>query len=192
MNVVPSSNLRAGLAALLLAGLALLTGCGGGSGGSSGPGEPAAKAPERVTVTSSAFGANAPIPTRFTCKGEGVSPPLRWSGVPGEARALALVVDDPDAPGGDFVHWVVFDIDPGVDGIRQGQVPSAARQAENSAGTAAYTPPCPPSGTHHYRFTLYALRERVDLPNGVGHDDAIDAISKAAVARGRLVGTFGS
>src|SRR5262249_14022917 len=128
----------------------LVAGCGGE------PAEPAASAPSTIAVTSPAFAAGAPIPVEFSCRGANTSPPLSWPGVPGRAAALALVVDDPDAPHGTYRHWVVVDIPPGATSAPAGQ-PPGGRQLPNSAGHARYDGPCPPSGTHHYRFTVYAL-----------------------------------
>jgi Raf kinase inhibitor-like YbhB/YbcL family protein len=142
-----------------------------------------------ITVTSSAFGDGQPIPARFTCDGAGVSPPLAWQGVPPDAQALALVVDDPDAPRGTFVHWVVLDIDPSVTSVGEAATPGKV-QAKNSAGDAAYFGPCPPKGTHHYRFTVFALSRATGLASGAKLDDALKAVDAAAVAQGRLVGTY--
>lgn len=151
--------------------------------------EPATTAPATITVSSDAFRAAAPVPRRYTCRGADESPPLRWAGVPADARALALVVADPDAPGGTYIHWVVLDIDPATTSVGAGEVPAGARQARNSAGHARYDGPCPPSGTHHYRFTLYALRAPVGLPDDVGLRPALEAIDGKTIARGTLVGT---
>lgn len=147
-------------------------------------------APEEVSVHSPAFSDGSAIPERFGCDGTGAVPPLRWDDVPGDAAAVALVVDDPDAPGGTFVHWIVLDLPPATARLDAGRLPDGAVQATNSAGEAAYAPPCPPSGTHHYRFTVYALSERTGLDDGVSADTALDAIRDRVVARGRLVGTF--
>jgi Raf kinase inhibitor-like YbhB/YbcL family protein len=142
-----------------------------------------------ITVTSSAFADGEPIPARFSCDGAGVSPPLAWQGVPPDAQAVALVVDDPDAPRGTFVHWVVLDIDPSVTSVDEAGVPGNV-QARNSAGDPTYFGPCPPKGTHHYRFTVYALSAATGLTPGAKLDEALKAIDKAATAQGRLVGTY--
>ena len=144
-----------------------------------------------ITVSSTAFGAGKAIPVRFTCDGAGDAPPLTWEPVPVDAKSLALVVDDPDAPSGTFVHWVVVDLPPATRRLDAAAVPQGAVQAKNSAGRAAYFPPCPPSGTHHYRFTVYALSRPTGLHEGAGLDQALRAIASAATARGRLVGTYG-
>lgn len=175
---------RATLAGLLALSLAA-TGCGGG-----GPDEPGRQVRSALTVSSTAFADGNAIPSRFTCKGRDVSPALEWSGVPAGAAALALVVADPDAPRGTYYHWVVLDIDRSATGVPEGAVPGRGRQAENSAGHPAYDGPCPPSGTHHYRFTVYALRSRTGLGDGAALDKALSAIDQRAVAKGVLTGTY--
>jgi Raf kinase inhibitor-like YbhB/YbcL family protein len=181
-------HLPRALLALSALGLAL-AGCGGGDRVSGPP----PSAPERITLTSPAFKAGGTIPKRYTCDGRQVSPPLRWKGVPRAARELALLVEDPDAPGGAFVHWVLFKLGPGLRGLAEGKVPNGARQGENSAGDDGWAGPCPPGGAtpHHYQFTLYALRTTLDQPDGAGADAVRAAVAAAALARGRLVGRFG-
>jgi Raf kinase inhibitor-like YbhB/YbcL family protein len=172
---------------LLAAGLLALAACSSG-GGSRGPER---ELPETMTVTSPAFPPKAAIPVRFTCSGGQVSPPLIWSRVPEGTAELALVVDDPDAPAGTYVHWVVAHLDPKQGGLPEGSLPAGATQLRNSAGKAAWTGPCPPKGsTHHYRFTVYALPRRLKVAADADPADAITAIEQAASARGRLVGTF--
>lgn len=175
-------RLAAGVVALLVA---LVAGCGGG-----GDGGLAADAPSSITVTSSAFEEDEPIPEVHSCRGLEVSPPLAWSGVPDGAAALALVVDDPDAPAGTYFHWVVADIDAGAISVPEGNVPSGGVQAANSARDARYAGPCPPSGTHRYRFTVYALSEATGLAQGAPLHEALDAIDAGAISRGTLIGTF--
>jgi Raf kinase inhibitor-like YbhB/YbcL family protein len=171
----------------LAAALAGVAACSSG-GGSRGPER---DLPETITVTSSSFPAGGSIPARFTCDGQEVSPQLGWSGVPAGTTELALVVDDPDAPGGTYVHWVVAHLDPGRRELAEGAVPPEATQLANSAGKAAYAGPCPPGGpAHHYRFTLYALPVRVELAADAEPAEAIAAVEQAATARGRLIGTF--
>jgi Raf kinase inhibitor-like YbhB/YbcL family protein len=168
--------------------MAVVAALAAGCGGSGSPTVPAPSAAATIHVTSSAFGDNGVVPAGFTCRGAGQAPPLAWSGA-SASRALALVVDDPDAPGGTFVHWIVLDLSGGTTSLPAGGVlPAGAAQAQNSAGRAGWTPPCPPSGTHHYRFTVYALRERTGLGNGTAATDALAAIGRLATARGQLVG----
>jgi Raf kinase inhibitor-like YbhB/YbcL family protein len=174
---------------VLIAGLVGLAAC------SSGVREPRPEPAlsEVISVSSPAFGNGAAIPPRFTCAGEDVSPPLRWTGVPQGAASVAVVVDDPDAPRGTYVHWVVVGIARAATGrLREGTVPAGARQLPNSAGKAAWSGPCPPAGpAHHYRFTVYALVREPQLAGDADPAAAVEAIEAAATARGRMVGTFG-
>jgi Raf kinase inhibitor-like YbhB/YbcL family protein len=173
---------------LLVLMLFLPVGC---DGTQSQPGqEPTVTAPETIIVTSSAFRDGQRIPARFSCDGNNVSPPLAWQGVPSEAKAVALVVDDPDAPRGTFVHWVLLDLTPRTSSLAENATPAGATQAKNSAGKAAYFGPCPPSGTHHYRFTVHALSSLTGLPTGAELDRALKAIESSTIARGRLIGTY--
>ena len=161
---------------------------------SSGAGEPRAERalPEPIAISSPAFTAGAAIPQRFTCDDDNLSPPLRWSGVPAGTVEIAIVVDDPDAPRGTYIHWVIVGMDPASTELAEGAVPPGARQVRNSAGKAAYTSPCPPGESpHHYRFTVYALQRRAEVGADASPEAAIQAIEAAATARGRLVGTFG-
>ncbi len=172
-------------AALLMVAIGVV-GCannGADQGAGSAPGM------SEIRVTSSEFSDGARLPDRYTCRGAGLSPPLRWSDVPATAAGLAVVVTDPDAPGGTYTHWVVFDLPPQLPGLASASVPPQARQARNSAGTIGYTPPCPPSGTHHYHFTLVAQRDRVELPTGAPFEAAVQQIRAEAVASGTLVAT---
>ncbi|MGZ0147496.1 YbhB/YbcL family Raf kinase inhibitor-like protein [Kribbella sp. WER1] len=167
-------------AAVLLSAAA----CGGGPGK-----EPSVVTPISMTVTSTAFRDGGAIPRRYTCDGAGTSPPLAWTGTPADAKALAIVVDDPDAPNGTFTHWVVLDLAPDTTSLTEGAAP-AGKQADNSAGKPSYFGPCPPSGTHHYRFTVYALSKATNLPAGTKLADALKAIDSNAIARGRLTATY--
>ena len=165
--------------------LAVLAGCG--SEKVSGP-PPAA--PTRMTLSSPAFGGGAAIPRRFTCDGANASPPLRWSRPPAGARSLALLMEDPDAPGGTFVHWTAYGLAARAGGLEAGQ--RAPREGTNSFGDRGYGGPCPPGGqTHRYVFTVYALRSPLALPAGAEPGDVRAAIAKSAVARGQLTGRYG-
>lgn len=180
-------EVRAG--ALAAVALLLVSGCGLVG---SVPQRPAAVS-ANFTVTSPAFRDGAWIPARYTCRGDRMNPPLRWFGVPAATRSLALVVDDPDAPSGTYVHWIVFDIGPQFRELAEDSVPPGAREARNSAGTTSYIPLCPPKGTvHHYRFTVYALDAPLDLPDGATLNQIVDAIPAHVIAMGRLTGVFGS
>lgn len=149
---------------------------------------PSSAAP--LTLRSSAFADGQPIPTKFSCHGADVSPALAWHGVPGEATALVLFVDDPD--GRDWVHWSVLDL-PARDGeLPEGVDPKAAtpQQGTNDFRKVGYGGPCPPSGTHHYRFTLYALAQPLALdghPDGTAVRHALQAAD--VLAKVTLTGT---
>lgn len=140
---------------------------------------------DNITVTSPVF-TRGVIPARYTCHGAGQSPALHWSGAPTSTKSLALVVDDADAPITPYIYWIVFNIDPTTTDIQQGQLPTGARQAKNSAGHTLYNPPCPRNQDHSYRFTVYALDSALSLPNGTSMKSAWLAIARAATARGRL------
>jgi Raf kinase inhibitor-like YbhB/YbcL family protein len=164
----------------------LVSGCAG----SDDAPEPPESLSGGITVDSPAFGDGQQIPRAYTCDGAGVSPPLSWSGLPSATRSVALVVDDPDAPGGSFVHWLVRDIAPSVSRVDRGQVPEGGTQITNSSDGDSYFGPCPPSGTHHYRFTVYALRSGMRLPDDASMDDTLTTIYDKAIASGRLVGLY--
>jgi Raf kinase inhibitor-like YbhB/YbcL family protein len=110
-----------------------------------------------MELTSTEFSQNGELPSQYTCDGDGINPPLAIRGVPAGTKSLALVVDDPDAPGGLFVHWVLTDIPPQTQEIAGGSVPDGAIEGPTTMGQPGYVPPCPPAGVHHYRFTLTAL-----------------------------------
>lgn len=141
-----------------------------------------------LTISSSAFANGAPIPADYTCKGADISPPLAWSAPLG----AALVVDDPDAINGVYVHWIVIGIAPGSGSAGVGRIPTGGRTLPNSSGQPAYKGPCPPAGTgtHHYRFTLYQLPNDYQLPGGLAGTQAAQTIAGAATAQAQLVGTF--
>jgi Raf kinase inhibitor-like YbhB/YbcL family protein len=173
------------IALLLLA--ALPAGCGGGDK----PSEPLPEAARSIAVTSPAFRDGGSIPQRFTCDGDGRSPPLRWSGVPGGARELALVVEDPDADR--FVHWSVLRIAPDTGLIGAGKVPAGAVQTENGFGDKRWGGPCPPEDDepHRYVFAIYALDAPLGVDADASADEVRDAIGEHALARGTLTGRFG-
>jgi Raf kinase inhibitor-like YbhB/YbcL family protein len=152
----------------------------------------ASAATPTISVTSDAFAEGAAIPQKFTCDGDNVSPPLAWTAPPAGTVEVALIVEDPDAPGGTYSHWVVFGLRPTRQSLASKELPSDARQAQNSAGNASYDGPCPPSGApHHYRFTLYALRKPLALANAAPLASVRPAIEQAGIiATGRLVGTY--
>ena len=183
---VVRAGLLAGPIALLVSTAA--TGCSNGSDPPD-PAETNAPLPSTIQVSSSVFEDGEPIPPGYSCDGTDSSPPLEWKHVPDDAAALALVMSDPDAPSGTFYHWIVTDIPADSTGFELGATPDGV-VAQNSTGESAYQGPCPPSGTHHYLFTVYALDEKVGLTEGTDTTDALDAIQQVAVADGTLVGTY--
>ena len=129
-----------------------------------------------------------PIPSRFTCEGEDVSPALSWKGAPDNAKSFALTVIDPDAPGGEFIHWLVYDIPKKVNEMPWGVIPPGAKEVENDFGKTRYGGPCPPSGEHRYVFTLYALD--VERLEGVKKSNFIELVKKHAIASAELIGLY--
>lgn len=147
---------------------------------------------DSLDVESAAFSDGEAIPAEFSCDGEGGTPPLSWTGVPEEAAELALVVTDPDAPDGAFVHWVVYAMSPGTSGLERGAGAAVGVQGRNSAGETSWTPPCPPpdDDAHRYVFTLSAVSEGTGLGSGATADDLREAIEGTEIARGTLTGTY--
>jgi Raf kinase inhibitor-like YbhB/YbcL family protein len=142
-----------------------------------------------LSVSSPVFSNGSAIPAKYTCDGDGKSPPLAWSNLPTGTQSLAVVVDDPDAPHGTFVHWVVFDVPPGTTALPEGALPAGAEQGKNGKGKLGWTPPCPPSGTHHYRFMVFALQSPLTLSQPT-EEDLIRAMSGHILAQGEIVGTY--
>lgn len=146
-----------------------------------------------MQITSSAFENNSPIPSKYTCDGEDINPPLSFSDVPEAAKSLVLFVDDPDAPGKTFVHWVLYNISPNVKFIAEDDKPGTAAVGVNSAGENLYVGPCPPSGTHRYFFKLYALDAKLeDLPDFADLDIVEEAMQGSIIAQAELIGLYSS
>ena len=149
----------------------------------------------KVKLTSTSFEDGGMIPPRHTCAGENVSPPLAWGDVPATAAALALICDDPDAPMGTWVHWVLYDLPPDITELTEG-VPtqevldSGARQGQNGSRGIGYTGPCPPSGTHRYYFKLYALDQKVGLSPGATKSQLLAAMEGHILAEAQLMGRY--
>lgn len=150
----------------------------------------------QMNITSPAFSDGASIPARFTCQGENLSPQLDWSGVPSGARSLALVVSDPDAPGGTFIHWVLYNLPPQTSGLPEGvpateRLSSGAAQGRNDFGRIGYGGPCPPPGKpHRYIFTLYALDLAPDLPAGLNAARLNSLMRGHILAQASLTGLY--
>ena len=142
---------------------------------------------EEISVSSSAVENNGTIPVKYTCDGENINPPLEFSGVPDSAKSLVLIVDDPDAPGGTFTHWVVWAIAPDTK-IQENSVPGI--EGMNDFRKSSYGGPCPPSGTHRYFFTVYALDAEIDVNSGSSRHDVEKAMEGHIIAKGYLMGKY--
>ncbi len=143
-----------------------------------------------MKLTSAAFSPGGRIPARYTCEGEDVSPPLAWSDPPPGTQSLALIVDDPDAPGRTFTHWLAWGIDLAARGLEEGERPP--REGRNDFGAPGYRGPCPPPGhgPHRYRFRLLALDTALDLPAGGGRRDLERAVEGHVLGQAELVGIY--
>lgn len=149
----------------------------------------------RITVASDAFAEGQSIPKAHTCDGTDLSPRIMIFDLPAQTKTWALVCDDPDAPGGDWVHWLVFDLPPSLTELVQGIAPEAlAKQGgvtgRNSWGNVRYQGPCPPSGTHRYLFKVFALDTVLGLPRGTGKAEFLAKSKGRALAQGMLMGRY--
>lgn len=143
-----------------------------------------------LSITSSAFLSNETIPARYTCDGEDINPPLSFGGIPEKAKSLALIVDDPDAPVGNWNHWIFWNVNPEITEITEDSIPSGAVLGTNSFGRLTYGGPCPPPGTHRYFFKLYALDSRLDLSEGSKKDDLEKATEGHILEKAELMGKY--
>ncbi|MBV9957268.1 MAG: YbhB/YbcL family Raf kinase inhibitor-like protein [Acidobacteria bacterium] len=148
-----------------------------------------------MKLTSKAFADGALMPAKYSCDGENVSPPLAWEGVPEKARTLALFVVDPDAPGGRFTHWVLFNLPASTKELPERlapekQVLGSARQGTNDFKKLGYGGPCPPSGEHRYFFKLYALDSELTLDENATRADLLNAMQGHILAQGDLTGKY--
>lgn len=140
-----------------------------------------------MKLSSPVFEHNAFIPAKFTCQGEGVNPPLSIKGIPEKTKSLAIIIDDPDAPSGDFVHWVVYDIAV-IEKIEENSIPG--KQGANSAGNLNYVSPCPPTGVHRYFFKVYALDKMLDLGEGINKRNLENAMAGHILDKAQLIGLY--
>ena len=143
-----------------------------------------------MKVTSLAFQEGGTIPEKFSKNGQNVSPELRIEGVPADAKGLAVIVDDPDAPVGLFTHWLVWNIDPKTTHISEGSAPDGAVQGKNDFGDVGYGGPQPPSGTHRYFFKVFALNGPLELKPGAKRKDVDAAMKGHVIAQGQLMGKY--
>ena len=142
-----------------------------------------------MKITSSAFQEGGNIPSKFTCDGGNASPPLQITGVPPEAKTLVLIADDPDAPGGLFTHWLVWNIPPQTNLVAEGSAPKGVH-GTNDFGKSEYGVPCPPSGTHRYYFKVFALDRELTLPAGAKRSQLDGAMKGHVIAQGELMGRY--
>jgi Raf kinase inhibitor-like YbhB/YbcL family protein len=189
------------LAFLCLTGLIFaISGCQPGPAPTSAPSaatqEQEIKEPEMAfKLTSTAFVHEASIPSKYTCDGEDVSPPLEWSDPLADAQTFAIIMDDPDAPVGTWVHWVLYNLPAETrtlpEAVPSGAVlPDGSRHGENSWRRTDYGGPCPPSGVHRYFFKLYALDTALKLDAGATKAELLQAMEGHVLAQTELMGTF--
>lgn len=134
-----------------------------------------------MKITSSAFENNGKIPSKYTCDGESINPPLSFSDVPANAKSLVLIMDDPDAPMGTYDHWILFNMDSKVSEIKENSIPQSALLGKTTTGKTNYVGACPPSGTHRYFFKLYALDIILDLKS-------LDKAQLESAMQGHIIG----
>jgi hypothetical protein len=153
------------------------------------------KGGKKMQIVSPAFKNQELIPSKYTCDGANISPPIQWEQVPAGAQSLALIMEDPDAPSGTFFHWVLYDLPPSLTGLPE-KVPSdktlanGGKQGTNSYKKIGYGGPCPPNGTHRYYFKLYALDTKLNLDSGMTRDDLLKSIKGHILAEVELIGKY--
>lgn len=148
-----------------------------------------------IRLTSGAFKDGEAIPRAYTCDGVNISPPLEWAGVPRTARTIAIVVDDPDAPGGDWVHWVLYNLPADNIGLIENMpltetLKAGGFQGKNDFGKIGFGGPCPPTGTHRYFFRIYAVDSELSLKAGATRAELVKAMESHIVVQGQLMGTY--
>lgn len=148
-----------------------------------------------ISLESTAFKEGEPIPARHSCEGYNISPPLKWSNLPADTVSLAIICEDPDAPSGLWTHWIIFNIPKDTPGLKEKIMPreevdKKIRQGLNSWGTVGYRGPCPPQGTHHYYFRIFALDTILDLHSSCTRDDLLERMKNHILDEGQLMGTY--
>lgn len=148
-----------------------------------------------MRISSTAFEQNQPVPSKYTCDGANISPPLSFSDIPSETQSLVLIVDDPDAPAKTWVHWLVWNIDPAATGAEEGSAPAGpegntAVEGTTDFGTIGYGGPCPPSGTHRYFFRLYALDTMLELDASATKPQLEGAMEGHILDQAELIGLY--
>lgn len=143
-----------------------------------------------MRITSPAFEDNQMIPATYTCDSDNLNPPLNISDVPESTQSLALIMEDPDAPGGTFTHWIMWNIPPDTKTIEENDWLDGAEQGMNDGGELGYLGPCPPEGVHHYHFKLYALSKKLDLKGDVKKEELEREINNNLIGKAELVGLY--
>jgi Raf kinase inhibitor-like YbhB/YbcL family protein len=143
-----------------------------------------------MKITSPAFEDSQMIPSLYTCDEDNINPPLEISDVPEDAKSLALIMDDPDAPKENFTHWLMWNIPPDTKRIEENDWMDGAEQGMNDGGEIGYMGPCPPSGVHHYHFKLYALNSMLDLRGEIKKEDLEREINDALIEKAQLIGLY--
>lgn len=148
-----------------------------------------------IKLTSSAFEDGGMIPSKYTCDGQDISPPLSWDNVPEKTEGIAIICDDPDAPMGTWVHWVLFNLPAEKRELAENvpddeTLPDGTRQGITDFGTTGYGGPCPPSGTHRYFFKIYALDIPIDIVSIVDKKTLLKAMAGHILAEGQLMGKY--
>lgn len=148
-----------------------------------------------MIIESPAFKNGDLIPSKYTCEGADISPEMHWSGAPKETKSFTLICDDPDAPMGVFTHWVIFNIPASEKGLKEGvetkaTLPNGSIQGRTDFGRIGYGGPCPPSGTHRYRFRVYALDTNLNLPAGSTKQQVLKAMQDHILAEAEIVGLY--
>jgi Raf kinase inhibitor-like YbhB/YbcL family protein len=143
-----------------------------------------------LTLTSDAFATGQSIPAKYSCTGKNISPSLAWTEPPASTNSFALIVDDPDAPAGTWVHWVLYNIPANTHTLPENTDMSGLSVGKNSSGNMRYDGPCPPNGTHRYFFKLYALDSTLSLSPGASKEQVLNAMKGHILAQGELMGTF--
>ncbi|MCW3975449.1 MAG: YbhB/YbcL family Raf kinase inhibitor-like protein [Candidatus Bathyarchaeota archaeon] len=143
---------------------------------------------QKLKIISSAFKNNERIPSKYTCDGIDVNPPLKFQNIPNGTKSLALIIDDPDAPMGTWVHWIVWNVNP-TEEIDEDTVPGV--EGINDFNKTSYGGPCPPSGIHRYFFKIYALKTKLDLNSNARKRDLEEAMKGKIIAKGEIVGLYG-
>ena len=145
---------------------------------------------KNMQITSPEFRNNQSIPAKFTCDGDNVNPELNIAEVPAEAKSLVLIMDDPDAPMGTWIHWTAWNIDPSIDKIEENTFPIGSVQGITSSNKSGYGGPCPPSGTHRYFFKVYALDTKIDIEANSGVTLLEKTIEPHVIAKAELIGLY--